>query len=311
MIPLLANIPARLKTLTDRLTAARASNLDNIDSTTMGRLDVAVSTVGKVRKTQVFTSSGTWPKPDGVDSVRVILVAGGAGGGSVDANTVNRCGGGGGGGQVIERDLAVTDDITVTIGAGGAGGTSGTVGSNGGNSTLTVGASLTAYGGTGGGVGSSTSTDRDGVDGNGNTGGAGVYLSTGVGGNGAGAGGSPETLATTSSGGVGGVPTYGYRGGFAFIPSNLYGMLHPGPGLCGYGGGGTGGSRYPLTDATNGAFLTTAVDGGGSGAAGTAGAGGDAVANTGGGGGGAFSSTATQYDGGDGADGICIITWFE
>ncbi|MBT3044255.1 MAG: hypothetical protein KME67_15445 [Candidatus Thiodiazotropha sp. (ex Codakia orbicularis)] len=44
---------------------------------------------------------------------------------------------------------------------------------------------------------------------------------------------------------------------------------------------------------------------------GTSGAGNAAEDNTGGGGGGAYSNAATAYNGGDGADGLCIITWYE
>ena len=70
---------------------------------------------------QVFTSSGTWTAPAGVNAAQVILVGGGGGGGQSSGNAA---GGGGGGGAVVTRNLAVTPGTTynVTVGAGGQGG---------------------------------------------------------------------------------------------------------------------------------------------------------------------------------------------
>ena len=99
---MIASVPAKLKTLIDRLTAARATNLDNIDSTTMSRLDVAVSTAVKTRKTQIITSSTTWTRPAGVDSVDYLVVGAGGGGGSIPA-TANTAAGGGGGAPCCQR----------------------------------------------------------------------------------------------------------------------------------------------------------------------------------------------------------------
>ncbi|MEW8027855.1 MAG: glycine-rich domain-containing protein [Candidatus Thiodiazotropha sp.] len=309
----LAGVPGKLKKLLDRITVARADNLDNIDAATMAHLDADVSSVGKVRKTQVFTTSGTFPRPTGVDSVHVLLVGAGAGGGGVSADTGVLVGGGGGGGQVIERDLAITGNLTITIGAGGGGGVGGNAGSAGGDSTLAGGAALTAYGGGGGAPGSATTSLLNSADANGNTGGAGGggTLGANFGGCGAGAGRSPVAMASTSSGGYPGASAYGNKGSMASDKADLFGPLQPGYGLGGYGGGGGGGSRYQSDSSIYGPFIPAGVDGGGDGARGTAGAGGDAVANTGGGGGGAYSAIATAYNGGDGADGLCVITWFE
>lgn len=307
------NLSGRLKTLVDRLTAARAANLDNIDAATMAHLDADVSSVGKVRKTQVFTTSGTFTRPAGVDSVHVLLIGAGAGGGGVSSDTGVLVGGGGGGGQVIERDLAITSNLTVTIGAGGSGGVGENAGSAGGDSTLSGGAALTAYGGGGGAPGSATLSLLNSADANGNTGGAGGggTLSADFGGCGAGASRSPVAMASTSSGGYPGTSAYGNKGSMASDKADLFGPLQPGYGLGGYGGGGGGGSRYQPDSSVYGPFIPAGVDGGGDGALGTSGAGSAAVANTGGGGGGAYSNASTAYNGGDGADGRCVITWFE
>jgi hypothetical protein len=315
MIPLLLGLPGKVKTLVERLTAVRAANLDNIDAATMANLDAAVSSAGKVRKTQVFTTSGTWTRPAGVDSVHVFLVGAGGGGGGVSTAETDRVGGGGGGGQVVERDLSVAGNLTVTIGAGGAGGATTDLyfpnrGSNGGDSTLTGGASLTAYGGSGGGGGGSSSYYRPGLPGNGNTGGAGNSISNCIGGSGGGAGGpalSPDIVPTAY--GMPGVSNFGYRGSPSAIHSSRTVPNQPGPGVKGFGGGGVGGSEFAQDNPSYGYLIASPSDGGG--AAGVSSAGGNAVANTGGGGGGAAGTGSTSYAGGDGADGICIITWFE
>ena len=56
---------------------------------------------GGLQSQQVFTSSGTWTKPSGINKVKVIVTGGGAGGGGgVSGN--NTGGGGGAAGTAIE-----------------------------------------------------------------------------------------------------------------------------------------------------------------------------------------------------------------
>src|SRR5690606_6126050 len=106
---------------------------------------------------RVFTSSGTWTKPDQIRLVEVWVVGGGGGGGS------SGCGGGGDGGggggaavRVVDRDV-LPASVTVTVGSGGAGGAvqgtgdAGEAGQNGGTSSF--GSLVSATGGVGGGGG--------------------------------------------------------------------------------------------------------------------------------------------------------------
>lgn len=88
-----------------------------------GRLaEVDVPTGGggdKTLKQKIFTTSGTWTRPSGVDSVQVFLVGGGGGGYcfSSSPNGLKCCGGGG---EVRSFVVPVITDVTITIGAGGS-----------------------------------------------------------------------------------------------------------------------------------------------------------------------------------------------
>lgn len=90
-------------------------------------------------KSQLFTVSGTWTKPTSLkgDYIKIRICGGGGGG----AETGTTDGSSGEAGYFIERIIQVTGNLTVTIGAGGA------INSNGSNSSVSVGASLTASGG--------------------------------------------------------------------------------------------------------------------------------------------------------------------
>ena len=116
---------------------------------------------GGLQSIQVFTSSGTYTKPAGINTIKVICTGGGGGGGNCPNANINRVGGGGGaGGTAIEiLDASSISSETVTIGAGGgaeiAGGTSSfgsLLSASGGNAGKQAGG-LTAPAGTGGGTG--------------------------------------------------------------------------------------------------------------------------------------------------------------
>ena len=115
-----------------------------------------------------FTSSqaGGWIVPSGVYSLEVLVVAGGAGGGT-GVNGQYAGGGGGAGGLIYNDSYPVVpgQNLTVTIGAGGSGAASESVkGTNGSNSVL---GTLTAIGGGGGGSYSVTASGDDGGSGGG------------------------------------------------------------------------------------------------------------------------------------------------
>lgn len=130
----------------------QAGFISQASSTFTGNVTFATSTVitgifPKATST-TFTSDGTWVKPNGVDRVKVRVVGGGGAGGGAD-NTANKEGSGGGAGAYCEAIVAVTGNVTVTVGAAGAG-SSGAAGGNGGNSSFAGAVTVTANGGTGG-----------------------------------------------------------------------------------------------------------------------------------------------------------------
>lgn len=100
---------------------------------------------------QVFTSSGTWTRPSGVNKV-LVKVIGGGGGGAGGGSSAGQPGGGGGGGAYGEEIVTVTGDVSITAGGGGGGGScggsAGSAGSSGGTSSF---GSLVSAGGGGGG----------------------------------------------------------------------------------------------------------------------------------------------------------------
>ena len=225
--------------------------------------------------------------------VDVLVVAGGGGGGSGH----NGGGGGGGAGGYIansSKTLTRTTTYTVVVGAGGAGstgsGASGT-GTAGGDSSLT--GETTAVGGGRGGYNNTylASSGGSGGGGGGNAGTAGAAGTSGQGNAGAAAAGSGASASGGGGGGSGGAGQSGVGSahGGAGTSNSITGSA------VSYAGGGGGGAFSSSGGTGNG--------GGGNGGGGFA-VGADATDGTGGGGGGGGQDRL----GGDGGNGVVIIS---
>lgn len=222
----------------------------------------------------VFTASGTWTKPVGLEDDRMIVVelwAGGGGGGNGGAAG----GGGGGGGGYSRIELRAADvpsSVSVTIGAGGGATVSG--------GDTTFGTLATAYGGAAG----ANSSGNNG--GNGGTGGGETQSGPSGGRSGGGSGGAGSTtlgvagnpgssaLSIWGGGGGGG----GGQGGGASNGGNGGHSVYGGAGGGGRNGNG-GGNGSGGTSARGGNGGAAGVAGSapaGAGGAGAAGARGEA-----------------------------------
>jgi hypothetical protein len=231
----------------------------------------------KAQSTSTYTASGTWICPQGVTSVRVEAIGGGAGGRST-ANSNGHVGGGGGGGAYSKRNSVTVvpgTTYTITVGVGGAANTAG------GNSTATFGSTtITAAGGSVGAV-SSAGTVAGGAGGT-------VAASTGdafsvfAGGNGG------SGFGSSSSGGSG-------SGGGGGSAAGSGGNANPG-----------GNATNPTTPGAGGASVANFGGAGGNGGNNTAGTAAIAAGNYGGGGGGAGHKNNA---GGAGKSGAVIITF--
>jgi hypothetical protein len=165
---------------------------------------------------QVFTSSGTFTIPTGVNAIKVTALGGGGGGATGSPGNNSGGQGGGGGGLVTKYLTGLTPGLTlsVTVGAGaGAGGTGGTSSVASGTQSITT---VSATGGTrSGGGGSGADLVITGPSGNG----GGSFQVEGsffqlFGGNGAGSGGDGYYgFGGGGSTGTGGPATVGNGGG--------------------------------------------------------------------------------------------------
>ena len=221
-------------------------------------------------KMQTFTSDGTWTWPGSTVSVVYVSMVGGGGGGG------GALGGGGGGGKSYTRyPVAVSGDVSVTIGAGGAGNTGASTGDSGGDSVFST---VTANGGFGG----AAPNANGGKSGSGVAGGVGGASPT-AGGNSVG-----EALGASGAGGGGGGGTNASGAGG--------GNAGGGGGGAGGGGAGSGGGGGASSFGSGGAGGSNSVNGS------------SASSNSGAGGGGGGYSIG---DGGSGGSGIAIVEWFE
>jgi hypothetical protein len=237
----------------------------------------------------VLTTSGTYPVPSGVSSLRITCVGGGGGGGgggSASGSIVQQGGGAGAAGtsatQII--NVASGETLTATVGAGGTGGAGGAAGGNNAGGTGTAGGSATV---TGSGIN---------VTGAGGPGGAGAAGKSATAVDGGAYGGQPGELATATSAGCGG--SSGQAGGASID----------------YAGGGGGGGGQSTASAGGGGGTAGSSTGPGAGgspgaASGPSGANGQTANSNGagGGGGGGGTAGASGGTGGGGAPGYVII----
>ena len=179
--------------------------------------------LGRFLAVQVFTSSGTYTKTSGTNSILVYCTGGGASAGN--GTSAGASGGGGAGGTSMKHITGGVTSITVTCGTGGAAVTSGSnAGTAGGTSSF--GSHCSATGGSGG-FGYAHG-QGGGMGGNGGSGASGNLNFNGQ------AGGNGYHAASISSGANGGSTIWGGGG-----KGTGYGSA-AGAGTLGSGGGGGG-----------------------------------------------------------------------
>lgn len=281
-----------------------------------------------------FTATGTnfWTAPSGINSVDLLIIAGGGGGGS------GAWGGGGGAGEVVSYtsySVSSVSQTNISVGRGGNSGAASLTPANNRSETGTAswvgsasdvvasgggfgasygygsGATYTTGGdgGSGGGGneqstaspgGRSTKSSSGSRTGYGNIGG---YGSTGVSGGGGGGAGTAGSNGATYIGGDGGNGTNLFSTWLAAINSGMSGVTGwqtaTSTGYIAAGGG--AGAR---TTAGNGG-----TGGGGSGVNDSVASGNDGIANTGSGGGGTGYYTSNPQKGGNGGSGLIIIKY--
>ncbi len=308
----------------------KVTNADGVISGVLNTTAVALPSGGTITtsgsyRIHTFNSSGTFATGGYAGNVEYLVLGGGAGGGiqhggggGAGGYRTNVSGQSSGGGASAESAYAVTasQNITVTVGAGGAGVTTlssmgGLRGASGGNSVFGTITSL------GGGGGTSMATGNN-TGNSGGSGGGGALDATGGGGTSAGgagtsgqgyAGGTNNGYTNNNYGGGGGGGGAGGVGEDAPADGSAYNAGDGGVGVSSNitgsnvtrGGGGGGGSHNPFSPGGGGSSL------GGNGGQGNSQAGFNAPnANTGSGGGG---SGANNFIGGNGSSGVVIVRY--
>lgn len=253
----------------------------------------------------VLTTSGTWYKPKGAKSVRLILVGGGAGGASgtvVAPGSAANGGRGGGGGGVTEVERPADEfgqTVAVIVGKGGKGGAVSSGSSNpgtiAGDTVFPTRMSGVSYRATGGYTSSTPGKGLfiGGTGGNGGIGASGSAAGYGDGG-------------ATGGGGGGGVAADGSfkSGGMAALTA----VHHPGNMPGGLNGTKDGEAGRDVVETNYSICIPGLGGGGGAGSALTnGGKGGNGHHGGGGGGGGGALSPHQSGAGGDGGDGVAIV----
>jgi len=199
-----------------------------------------VSLVGRSSSLVIFTSSGSYSKPDGLKFIEVTIVGGGGGGGGMDGQgggtfAAGKPGGGGGASIKMILASALSASETVTIGAGGTGGAAGVFSGSAGGTT-SLGSHCSATGGSGGPgkLGDSLLEAYEGVAGGLGSGGD-IDIDGGPGG----------VSVEVSSGSRGAAS--GNGGGSIFSGGAKSENDQDGDDALGYGGGGSGGSGTNLS----------------------------------------------------------------
>lgn len=143
------------------VTIGKAGDTVNVVGTLQSNGTAVPTVSGGLVSQQVFTSSGTWTKPSGINLVKVYVTGGGAGGGW-SGNTANYSGGGGGaGGTAIEIiDVSSVSSVAVTVSGTAAGGNSVDFPQGGGTSSF--GSYCSASGGTRGNYGGGLASEATG-----------------------------------------------------------------------------------------------------------------------------------------------------